>query len=62
MFEATSVLYQFSCFFVPDSGAPRRPRTDVLYFRKKQSPPIPERFLEFLYLTEISYREKIIMN
>ena len=37
-----------------------RPRADVLYFRREQSPPIPERFLEFLYLTKISYRERIM--
>jgi hypothetical protein len=41
----------------------RRPRADVSYFRKEHSPLIPERFLKFLYLTKISYREKkIIVN
>lgn len=49
----------FPCF-PPDSGAPKRPRADVLYFRREQSPSIPEGFLEFFYLTKISYRERIM--
>lgn len=51
-------FWLFFLFFPPDSGSPRRPRADVSYFRKEYSPPIPERFLKFLYLTKISYREK----
>lgn len=49
----------FPCF-PPDSGAPKRPRADVLYFRREQSPSIPKGFLEFFYLTKISYRERIM--
>ena len=56
-----SVSYQlFSLVFPPDNGAPKRPRADVLYFRREQSPPVPEGFLEFFYLTKISYRERIM--
>lgn len=56
-----STLFFLGFFFPPDSGSPRRPRADVSYFRKEHSPPIPERFLKFLYLPKISYREKIII-
>lgn len=62
MLEAMSVCFISTLlsffFFPPDSGSRRRPRADVSYFRKEHSPPIPERFLKFLYLTKISYREK----
>lgn len=57
-FISTLFFFWLFFFFPPDSGSPRRPRADVSYFRKEHSPPIPERFLKFLYLTKISYREK----
>lgn len=60
MLETMSVSYQLFFCFLPDSKAPKRTRADVSYFRREQSPPIPEGFLEFLYLTKISYRERIM--
>jgi hypothetical protein len=53
-----SASYQlFFPIFPSDSGTPRRPEADVLYFGKEQSLSVPKRFLEFLYLTKISYRK-----
>lgn len=61
MSETMSVSYQlFFPVFSPRQWSSKETGADVFYFRREKSPPIPERFLEFLYLIKISYRERIM--